>query len=72
MGFSKKQSADGKEWRFIGVHSRGREEWAITALASITTSITIVPFYDSLGVDGLKFIINQTELDSFCTEAKNV
>ncbi len=33
----------------IGIFAKNREEWAITALACLTTAVTIVPFYDSLG-----------------------
>jgi long-chain acyl-CoA synthetase len=31
-------------------------------------SVTIVPFFDSLGLDALAFVINQTELITMCIE----
>ena len=45
-------------WNFLGVYSRNREEWAITDLACMRTSVTIVPFFDSLGANALEFVIN--------------
>ena len=56
----------------MGIQSKNREEWVITAFACMTDSITIVPFYDTLGIDSIKFIFNQTELQTFSTEAKNL
>ena len=38
------------KFRFMGIIAKNREEWAITALACIRSSITIVPFFESLGV----------------------
>lgn len=35
-------------------------------------SITIVPFFDSLGPDALSFVINQTELTTMCIEKNNL
>ena len=33
-------------------------------------SITIVPFYESLGADAISFVLNQTELTTICLEDK--
>ena len=49
---------DGVDWRFLGIHSRNREEWAVMDLACLRSSITIVPFFDSLGKEALSFVIN--------------
>jgi long-subunit acyl-CoA synthetase (AMP-forming) len=33
----------------MGVYAKNREEWAITDLASMRNSVTIIPFFESLG-----------------------
>jgi long-subunit acyl-CoA synthetase (AMP-forming) len=43
----------------------------VTALASLRSSVTIVPFFDSLTADAITFVLNQTELTSLCLEAKS-
>ncbi|CDW80980.1 long-chain-fatty-acid--ligase 5 [Stylonychia lemnae] len=60
-----------ENWRFMGIFSRNREEWALVNLACMKISITVVPFFDSLGQDSLAFVINQTELTTMCIEEKN-
>lgn len=54
------QEADGHTYKFLGVISKNRVEWGITDLACLSSSVTIVPFFDSLGPDALAFILNQT------------
>ena len=49
---------DGVDWKFLGIHSRNREEWAVMDLACLRSAITIVPFFDSLGKEALSFVIN--------------
>eukprot|EP00347_Sterkiella_histriomuscorum_P005970 403354567 len=61
---------DGKQFAFLGVHSKNREEWAIAGLGCLSSDVTIVPVYESLGADALGFIINQTELTTMCMEKK--
>ncbi len=36
-------------FRFLGIYSKNREEWAIADLGSHCNSIAIVPVYDTLG-----------------------
>jgi long-chain acyl-CoA synthetase len=55
-------SAEGKDWKFIGLQSKNRKEWYISSLANMHQNITSVSLYDTLGVDATKYIINQTEL----------
>lgn len=52
--------ADGRKFKFLGIFSKNREEWAVVDLSCIRNSTTIVPFFDSLGPDALQFVINQT------------
>jgi long-subunit acyl-CoA synthetase (AMP-forming) len=49
---------DGEKWRFMCIFSKNREEWAITDLACMMTSITIVPPFENLGDQGLQYILN--------------
>jgi long-subunit acyl-CoA synthetase (AMP-forming) len=54
----------------LGIISKNREEWAISALASMRSSVTVVPFYESLGTDVIAYMLNQTELTTICCENK--
>ena len=45
-------------YRMMGVYSKNREEWALTTLAAMSISGTIVAFYDTLGKDVVEFILN--------------
>lgn len=66
------QEVEGVKYRFLGILSKNREEWGISDLACMRHSITIVPFYESLGADAISFILNQTELKTICLEEKFV
>jgi long-chain acyl-CoA synthetase len=61
---------DGQRYKFLGIFSKNREEWAISDLACLRSAVTIVPFYESLGADATAFILNQTELTTLCIEGK--
>jgi len=61
-------SGEGQNWKFLGIFGKNREEWAIADLACMRDSVTIVPFFDSLGVEALSFVINQTELTTMVIE----
>ena len=41
---------EGKKWRFIGIWSKNRAEWAKVLLSCMHYSITTVGFYDAMGV----------------------
>jgi long-chain acyl-CoA synthetase len=49
---------DNIEFEFMGIFSKNREEWAIVDIACLSSSVTIVPFFDSLGPHALSFVIN--------------
>jgi long-subunit acyl-CoA synthetase (AMP-forming) len=42
----------------MGIYSKNREEWAIVDLACIRSSVTVVPFFESLGSEALAYVIN--------------
>ena len=52
----------------MGIFGKNREEWTVVDLACMRNSVTIVPFFDSLGPDALAFVINQTQLTTMCIE----
>ena len=66
------QNVEGAIYKFLGILSKNREEWGVSDLACMRTTITIAPFYESLGADAIAFILNQTELSTLCCEAKNL
>lgn len=67
-----RQDVEGVRYKFLGILSKNREEWAISDIACLRSSVTIVPFYDSLGADAIAFIMNQTELEALCCEGKYI
>lgn len=68
LNLSPDTEGEGKIWQFLGIFSKNREEWAVADLACMRSSVTIVPFYDSLGKEALSLVINLTELSSMCIE----
>uniref|UniRef100_A0A7N8WJM1 Long-chain-fatty-acid--CoA ligase n=1 Tax=Mastacembelus armatus TaxID=205130 RepID=A0A7N8WJM1_9TELE len=48
--------------QFIGVFAQNRPEWIISELACYTYSMVVVPLYDTLGPDAIRFIINTAEI----------
>uniref|UniRef100_A0A3P8W275 Long-chain-fatty-acid--CoA ligase n=1 Tax=Cynoglossus semilaevis TaxID=244447 RepID=A0A3P8W275_CYNSE len=48
--------------QFIGVFAQNRPEWIISELACYTYSMVVVPLYDTLGADAIRFIINTAEI----------
>lgn len=64
--------AEGIDYKFMGIFGKNREEWVVIDLACMRNSVTIVPFFDSLGADALAFVINQTELTTMCIENANL
>jgi len=58
----------GEKFQFLGIYSKNREEWATTQIACMMNNVTIIPFFDSLGPDALKFVINQTDLSTMFIE----
>lgn len=70
MNLAPDTEGEGKMWNFMGIFSKNREEWCVVNLASMRSDITIIPLFDSLGLDALAYVINQTELSTMCIEAK--
>uniref|UniRef100_A0A8C7L241 Arachidonate--CoA ligase n=1 Tax=Oncorhynchus kisutch TaxID=8019 RepID=A0A8C7L241_ONCKI len=51
--------------QFIGVFAQNRPEWIISELACYTYSMVVVPLYDTLGPDAIRYIINTGKTSSF-------
>ena len=64
--------AEGKKWRFLAIQSKNRKEWNIAHLANMHIGATTVALYDTLGEEGLKFIMNQTELTTIACSGDQV
>ena len=47
------QQVEEEAYKFLGILSKNREEWAISDLACLRSATTIVPFYESLGADAI-------------------
>lgn len=58
MGLCPDTPAENIDYKFMGIFGKNREEWVVINLACMRNSVTIVPFFDSLGQDALKFVIN--------------
>uniref|UniRef100_A0A6Q2Y708 Arachidonate--CoA ligase n=1 Tax=Esox lucius TaxID=8010 RepID=A0A6Q2Y708_ESOLU len=48
--------------QFIGVFAQNRPEWIISELACYTYSMVVVPLYDTLGPDAIRYIINTADI----------
>eukprot|EP00029_Vermamoeba_vermiformis_P011063 TRINITY_DN598_c0_g1_i1.p1 TRINITY_DN598_c0_g1~~TRINITY_DN598_c0_g1_i1.p1 ORF type:complete len:659 (+),score=220.18 TRINITY_DN598_c0_g1_i1:19-1995(+) len=56
----------------VGIYSRNRAEWLITAMASSSQSLVIVPLYDTLGPNAAEFIVNHAELSAVVVGKENL
>lgn len=46
----------------VGIYSKNCEEYDVSQLAISSNSQVIVPLYDTLGLEAISFILNQTKL----------
>ena len=72
MNILKEAEYEGNLYRFIGIYAKNREEYIISELAGHLLGATIVPLYDTLGLEGLEFIMQQTELKLIFTSAEGL
>lgn len=61
-------TAEGRQWRFLGIQSKNRKEWVHANIANYHQRITTVALYDTLGLDAIRYVLNQTELISMVCE----
>lgn len=65
------KGAEAKSTQFIGIFSQNRIEWSITEQACNCYSMVVVPLYDTLGPQAMRYIVHMCELD-FVVVDKNV
>lgn len=66
------ESQQGGKFRFLCCYSKNRVEWNLLELASNLQAVTVVPMYDTLGLDGLKFITEQTSLQTIACSSQTI
>ena len=59
-----------EKMKFMGFYCRTREEWIVGSFGCQMDSVTIVPIYDTLGMNSMEFILKQTELTTILAETK--
>lgn len=62
LGLITTMEAEGKKWRFLGIQSKNRKEWAIIHLSNMYNNTTTIALYDTLGVGASRYILDQTQL----------
>lgn len=46
----------------IGIFSKNREEWLILDIANTLYGNTMIPLYDTLGLESIPYILEQTQV----------
>jgi len=59
-------TGDDRQWRFLGIWAKNRWEWLVTHIANMYFTNTTIGFFDSMGVETVDYILNQTELTTIC------
>lgn len=59
-------------FRMIGLYSKNREEWVVTDLGAALTGIAVVTFYDTLGLEYIDYLMNQTELRTLALSSDKI
>ena len=50
-------NAEGRDYKFMGVYAKNREEWILTTIANMKNSVATIAFYDTLGPAAVEFVI---------------
>ena len=58
--------------KFLGILARTRIEWMVGNFGCQFDTITIVPIYETLGIDSIQYILNQTELTDILAETNSL
>ena len=61
-----------QEFKFIGIYAKNREEYIVAEMAGYLLGATVVPLYDTLGLEGLQFIAQQTQLKTMFSSAEGL
>ncbi len=57
---------------YVGLYSINRPEWVICEQAINSMSMILVPLYDTLGPDAVKFIVNQAQISLVVADASKI
>lgn len=49
---------ENRQWNFLGIWAKNRWEWTASLLASMHLKITTVGFYDAMGIEQVKYILD--------------
>lgn len=60
MEFPDEQYEGARKMRQLGIFSKNRVEWFVTEQAANAYGVTIIPLYDTLGDDAVRYVLNQT------------
>ena len=61
-----------QEFKFIGIYAKNREEYIVAEMAGYLLGATVVPLYDTLGLEGLQFIAQQTQLKTMYSSGEGL
>lgn len=64
--------AEDRKWRFMGYMAKNRIEFELMHLAGMYQNITSVPLYETLGMDAIKYIVDQCKLTSAAISKANI
>ena len=62
----------GVKMKFLGILAKTREEWMISNFGCQFDTITIVPIYETLGINSIEYILQQTELTDILAETNSL
>eukprot|EP00003_Mantamonas_plastica_P008760 TRINITY_DN177_c0_g1_i20.p2 TRINITY_DN177_c0_g1~~TRINITY_DN177_c0_g1_i20.p2 ORF type:complete len:142 (+),score=23.02 TRINITY_DN177_c0_g1_i20:536-961(+) len=61
-----------KQESMVGVYSQNRSEWCITEQACNAYSLTLVPLYETLGADAVKYVVELCDLQVVVCSADKI
>jgi long-chain acyl-CoA synthetase len=67
MNLAPEVEGDGKTWKFVGIWAKNRWEWLVTHIANMYFTNTTIGFFDSMGVETVDYILEQTKLSTIFT-----
>jgi long-chain acyl-CoA synthetase len=69
MNLVTETEGDDHKWKFVGVWSKNRAEWLMCHIANMYYNQTTIGFFDSMGVQAVDYILEQTELSCIFSTA---
>jgi len=56
----------------VGLYAKNCNDYAVVMFAALHAGITVVPLYDSLGHDAVRYVVHHAELDTIFTSEENL